>query len=331
MNDVDVYKKFPELFHYTTMSGLEGILTSQSLHATHIAHLNDREETRVIRPKLRKHIEPLMTSIYERIAKEKPDHTKAIIERFGSKERAISHETHVFEETLYKVTYEHYSDDAVCVDPYVVSFCAHKKNYEKRNGLLSQWRAYGKNIGAAIVFDAHALWELMLAESEKFIYEPFFLAEVSYADENFCLENDFPDFVVGLNEIVPKLFFSADVSIASLFIPYLRASCTLKHQGFSEENEIRAIFAPLTQRTWDAHKEDGANLAEEYKNKGIKEVLKKSGFVPYLNLFDSAEHVLPIKRIVIGPGRNSGMWLPRIQRAVRGSKIEVYCSDTPLI
>ena len=40
----DLPKSHPELFHYTTLNGLRGILENGSLWATHYSHLNDSTE-----------------------------------------------------------------------------------------------------------------------------------------------------------------------------------------------------------------------------------------------------------------------------------------------
>jgi hypothetical protein len=39
-----IAESHPELFHYTGLQGLTGILTSQTLRATHALNLNDKTE-----------------------------------------------------------------------------------------------------------------------------------------------------------------------------------------------------------------------------------------------------------------------------------------------
>ena len=44
--------------------------------------------------------------------------------------------------------------------PFVVSFCGHNEKehyYERQHGLLSMWRAYGKDVGYALVFERQKL------------------------------------------------------------------------------------------------------------------------------------------------------------------------------
>ena len=45
-------EEHPELYHYTSISGLEGILKSQMLRATHAAYLNDTTELSAFKERL---------------------------------------------------------------------------------------------------------------------------------------------------------------------------------------------------------------------------------------------------------------------------------------
>ena len=59
-------------------------------------------------------------------------------------------------DTVYRVTYEGGNDSPPFARAFIASFCSHLRSeepYEQRNGLLSQWRAYGKSERYAIVFD----------------------------------------------------------------------------------------------------------------------------------------------------------------------------------
>ena len=42
----------PEIFHYTSVSALRGIVETNALWATHVRHLNDSSETDVLWPRL---------------------------------------------------------------------------------------------------------------------------------------------------------------------------------------------------------------------------------------------------------------------------------------
>jgi hypothetical protein len=58
---VDIWEEHDVVYHYTTQSGLKGMLESQTFHATYFAFLNDSQEIYQIRPRL---VEiPLGTSI----------------------------------------------------------------------------------------------------------------------------------------------------------------------------------------------------------------------------------------------------------------------------
>lgn len=331
MPNLEVFEKFPKLYHYTTMEGLEGILTSQAFHASHIAYLNDHQETKALRAELSNHVRILVKDIYAHIAARNPLFPEAMQKEFGSADGAIDRETQVIIDTLYKVTYEPYSDRALSLNPFVISFCAHENDYEANNGLLSQWRGYGNETGAALVFDTAKLWELMKEDSDEFLYEPIFFAETEYADDEFSLDEAYPDFAEALNLCIPSLFKERNPDIKPLFMPFLRASCTLKHQGFSEEKEVRAVFVPISQSTFDSSKHQDREWFEKNRHKKVKTVMHRSGLVPYISVFDNPKQSLPIERIIIGPGRNSSIWLPRIERYLQNSDILVTCSETPLL
>ena len=60
---------YPELFHYTTLGGLEGILKSQSLWATHYQDLNDSQEMIYAKQVLKKHVVPYLINQIEQMVK----------------------------------------------------------------------------------------------------------------------------------------------------------------------------------------------------------------------------------------------------------------------
>ena len=49
---MEIWEKHPEVYHYTSAQGLQGILSSQTLFATHYDYLNDGSELRLLREAL---------------------------------------------------------------------------------------------------------------------------------------------------------------------------------------------------------------------------------------------------------------------------------------
>ncbi|WP_439544287.1 hypothetical protein [Hyphomicrobium sp.] len=63
MSANDIWDAYSLLHHYTSQDGLEGILQSQTLHATHFKYLNDFTEMQQMEPKLVAEILPEVNDI----------------------------------------------------------------------------------------------------------------------------------------------------------------------------------------------------------------------------------------------------------------------------
>jgi hypothetical protein len=157
-----VADKHDVVFHYTTAAGVEGILESQTLHATHYKYTNDASEMYCITPKLCSLAAPGVRKVYEKLAADRDKRKR--IEENGGIEKHVTHDTNALVKALYKVTFGETGQHKF-FEPYVVSFCAHNTEYERQNGLLSQWRGYGRDSGYALVFETSALEGLMAQEA----------------------------------------------------------------------------------------------------------------------------------------------------------------------
>jgi hypothetical protein len=120
----------PELFHYTDMNGLGGILESNSLWGTHFSQLNDSTEVMLLR-----------LSMTERLASRlDPDARKAPEARNRHARRAAAKivtpanmtcELRIFVESMFNVAFQGFINETngervePLGDPYVTSFCAH--------------------------------------------------------------------------------------------------------------------------------------------------------------------------------------------------------------
>jgi hypothetical protein len=142
------------LYHYTTAAGLQGIITSQQLWATHIAYLNDFEE----------HVGffdrrlPKLLDQAARTFAATPAGIEAIA-ALGSLENVLS-DVQKLRETFRKFTVGFNT-------PYVSSFSNALTLLKPDDGLLSQWRGYGPDGGYAIVFDAKTMDQFLAEESSK--------------------------------------------------------------------------------------------------------------------------------------------------------------------
>ena len=130
------------LFHYTTAEGVIGILSTQTLHATHIDFLNDASEGKIIRQVLTPIFETELRALLPKMAK------RGIFDR-----ATLGHPD--FYTLAADSVFEAFMKTTNLTTPFfVVSFCDHKPGSpEYAHGLLSQWRAYGTRGGFALEFD----------------------------------------------------------------------------------------------------------------------------------------------------------------------------------
>ena len=143
-----------ELFHYTSISGLSGIIESQSLWSTSYRFLNDRTEIF----HLQSHLESLVVGALESIFRNNQhEWLKTLI----SLNKGVRHYSRLLGKTIVGATYTIMYEGQLSPskvrhsEPFITSFCSHLSDgeYEVQNGLLSQWRGYAKGDGVAIVFN----------------------------------------------------------------------------------------------------------------------------------------------------------------------------------
>jgi hypothetical protein len=162
------------LFHYTTAHGLIGILSTQTLFATHADFLNDSSECRLLREVL----QPQLIKEFKEVA------PKLVAAGLMSEAKVTEYGESASEEFSTAVFNTMVRSIEKIAPIYITSFCLHAaKTPEFENGLLSQWRGYA-NGGFAIEFDERRLDELARAEVDKFRYEGILTSAVSYSDHD---------------------------------------------------------------------------------------------------------------------------------------------------
>ena len=196
----DVYKS---LYHYTTWSGLLGIISSQSLWATHYKFLNDYSEIVLFRNKLVTLIIPHVRESYEKFLEEFPNKQQQINQN-GGLDRIVQHDAEVVVDAQY-----HATGDEI----YILSFCGeHKNSYINDNGLLSQWRGYSSGGGFAIVFDTLKLEQLFEVEARKYEYNAMHLSDVIYSNNEERLKTALSEDLSVVAEDVRELFSTENMS-----------------------------------------------------------------------------------------------------------------------
>jgi len=103
-----------------------------------------------------------------------------------------------------------------------------------------------------------------------------------------------------------------------------------KHQGFKEENEVRIVCLPINMD------EEFLNLCKEKEftpspEKERKNRQKNGKTVPYIELFESPDIVLPIERIIVGPHVDKEYRAAFLRVMLRKTDIKITVSEIPFI
>lgn len=334
----------PELFHYTNAKGLMGIIESQRIRATHYAYLNDSEE---IRHFLKHRLLALLRTVGNEYLDEliaQDQSTQSRIDRQGGRKKVVDS----FIQKIRNVNKKFLLEDALA-EPYIASFCTTsglEKGVRKQvpqHGLLSQWRGYGNDGGYAIVFDTEQFVELLKDVGKKMESSMYsFLADVVYSSD--------PDskFIEEFKEdlIIIKEFFSNhlsniedDENESKFFYSLMHCACRYKHWGFKEENEVRVVALPdpLHHEAFAKNMKAEGITVDEISRKYFS---RAGALVPYIDLFDEItskpDKTLPIKRIIVGPTKNTQVRIRRIKAVnmlinQHGIKADVTASEIPFV
>lgn len=161
-------EEHPELFHYTSAAGLQGILRSQTLWATHAEYLNDSAEMRAFAPRLPDILRPVVMKGIVNLLKIPANQT--VVQEAGGEAAAIEQIVQGIATGMYN-TLLGTPIAPPFIEPYVLSFCTHGMDPESsEHGLLSQWRGYGHDGGYVVVFETARPEALIHEESKKWDY-----------------------------------------------------------------------------------------------------------------------------------------------------------------
>jgi len=326
-------EEHPELYHYTSISGLEGILKSQMLRATHAAYLNDTTELSIFKDRLPGILAPSVENGIINILKNNPGKQGWVDSQGGVvplKNKIAAEFSNLIYMTLIGT-----NDSAPFVEPFIISFCTTKSKQIAESGLLSQWRGYGREGGYAIVFDTARLSELLSEEGKKEECD-LFGGDVVYSTANDDLiREEFGDDISLLQSTIEKYFTSnADPkSFEDSYHPIVRCACRYKHWGFEEEAEVRVVAIPNSKVILEAA------IAEGIEAKTIKiDHFHRGGLlVPCISLFDTLTNIqdrsLPIKRIIIGPHKDKDKRKHSVENLLYSLKLDipVSVSEIPYI
>jgi hypothetical protein len=324
----------PELHHYTTYGGLTGIYRTNTLWATHFLYLNDATEVIHLQTPLLEAVVVRFIQILNernRISKSGSNfdvQLAASLAQPGGLEIVARAAATDIVQGLYKVTFK--NEEAFSfAEPFIASFCSHSSDqaYERENGLLSQWRGYGRDGGFCIVFDTPALADLLGREFDAHYWVHMNLAAVHYAIDGISVTEGFPQLLDRCGT-----FFSGilDGRVPEApddgFEPFVAGATLFKHQGFREEREVRIVAVPGSEGVMKT-------VQAEYKEfypAPLKTLRATDSGRRHVTLFDSLGEQLPIKRVIIGPSRDQDSNYMRARELV-GENVPVVRSLTPFL
>lgn len=326
-----IYVRHPELFHYTTFGGLEGILKSQTLWATHYRYLNDTTETKLVLQELVQEFEPRLKDHLHDVRKHAKFSQKRRAKRLGNLKEVAREEARHLAEEWYNIAYSDMESGPPIAVPFITSFCSHSadQEYERKNGLLSQWRGYSED-GFAIVFNTKRLCKLFEIEHSDYSYfaSPLF-DDVVYQNQRTIIDAEFSDVWERIWKEQLKYYYKQDYEILGFLDDFLKMTVRLKHRSFQEEREVRSAVFPLTDEAW-AHYRNTYRVSRNLE-KPLKPILHRQDQVPYIELFRrNTKRRLPITRIIVGPQANQIAAKERVLSLIGNRKIDVLCSETPL-
>lgn len=325
-----------EIYHYTTAVGLEGILRTQQLWATHMAYLNDAEEhsgffirrlPKIVDAPAREAVAELMRDPKGRSAIESA--------RIGGADKAIADFKRELAGLAQQVTLN-------INEPYVVSFCSGKAHRTRDDGMLSQWRGYGPDGGYAIVFDS-ARFEENFGEREFPAFE--------YQFANFCdVDYDYPQEAGGpshperkqwesdVQGVLKRFLLSRGSEELHLHNEISALSTRYKHHLFSEEQEVRLVVIPIHDEVHKIAVKRAQKEGRELKPRKPVKFRERGGvLIPYLELFGGAingpSEKLPIRRILVGPHPDKKKRAAAVRLMVKqiGMDVPVAVSEIPYL
>jgi hypothetical protein len=297
-----------EIYHYTTAQGLLGIISRKKIWATDITFLNDKEE---------------QSWFFKKALAQ-------ILQGSNKKNNSLKLFSQEQLDIFCKNIYE--SILSLRMATYVTSFCYAKDYYEKKNGLLSQWRGYGSDGGYALIFKEQEVDELLRDEKINYTYNILSRQDVTYLDESVDIDKNklLKELIAIIRESSKNPANGRDLKINPV-TAYLSLSATIKHNAFHEEKETRIIAVPHTKISTkvDPNIRFGKTIKKPVCFRGSDGLL-----IPYIELLLENDSIpLPLVGVIIGPHPDAARRRKSVEILLQehSIKAEVSISDIPFL
>ena len=220
----------------------EELSESNSLWGTYFEHLNDTGEIHRLRETFTKSLTDRLEKLFDGLRAKRCQHI-AVWQTRGPELVA-----RIWANSLYKVIFGREKSDRT-TNTYVTSFCSHSNDlaYEQRNGLLSQWRGYGRD-GFCLVFDTEKLLIHLEIEAGSYMYAYSGCHEAHYPREGIPPAELFGELLASSEDILCQaLINNREFNVDKALVPFVVSAVTFKHEGFFEEREVRLTVVAGTE------------------------------------------------------------------------------------
>ena len=325
----------PSLYHYTGLAALQGMIENREIWATHFSSLNDPTEVHFAREQITEAVRPMMLDLLMKAVWDTPS-AKQRIDESGGAIKLAGLEANALVDSIFNPAFVGVAGKTPLSPAFIASFCSHEKqsSYVRKNGLLSQWRAYGKN-GVCIVFNTKRLEELLAREERRCAYGLLTLRNVFYDKKTFAASPAFVELIERLRVTHNKMLNAVGGPAPSGMITgelielFLNACTRLKHEGFVEEGEVRIIALPKARRMWEMADADegGETRGGEY----LVEPFERDGSMRIALNRTHPNTPLPIERIIVAPSAHQAELVSSVKGIIGDKCIPVHASETPFI
>ena len=288
----ELKRDHPELYHYTKRGGFEGILSNDTLRASHFRDMDDKREVWLLKERLI----PALAPRFDALAPEL-DLLRRV--RFNKQGRGIGGATRMFE-ALYSASFAAVRRSSR-IAAFMTSFSTHAADgeFERENGVWSQWNRYAGPNGFCIVFDTDAISDLLAREFDSAYWVRLALESVRYSGLDVPVDKLMPELVNAGEEVFRQFMHGEDLQ--EFAVPeFLMGATLLKDADYREEREVRIVAIPGTEKLM-------ARGLRTYPGRFSKQPLpvvekKDKRFVTFFR--DPAVR-LPVKRIIVGPAEGT--------------------------